>query len=138
MKNIFEQRVYYADTDSYGVVWHGAYLRWMEAARCEFCRDLNVDLIELSKNDIVIPVTNVNLRYKSSAKVDEKIVVETEVIKISPISMTFKQVIKNSDTQQVHVIAEVTVVAIHNDGSIYRHLPEEVSLPFKEGLACSV
>ena len=32
-KHIFEQRVFYADTDSYGIVWHGSYLRWMEMGR---------------------------------------------------------------------------------------------------------
>ena len=31
MKHTDELRVYYADTDAYGVVWHGAYLRWLEA-----------------------------------------------------------------------------------------------------------
>ena len=36
MKNIFETIIYYADTDAYGVVWHGAYLRWMEKGRCDF------------------------------------------------------------------------------------------------------
>ena len=33
MKYTNEVRVYYADTDAYQVVWHGAYLRWMEAAQ---------------------------------------------------------------------------------------------------------
>ena len=31
-----EFRVYYADTDAYGVVWHGTYLRWLEAGRIEY------------------------------------------------------------------------------------------------------
>ena len=33
MKNILEEKVYYADTDAYGVVWHGTYLRWMEKGK---------------------------------------------------------------------------------------------------------
>ena len=61
MKNRIERTVYYADTDSYGVVWHGAYLRWIEQGRVEFCRDLGLDLVELKNRDITIPVTNPNL-----------------------------------------------------------------------------
>ena len=37
MKHIFETKVYYADTDAYGVVWHGTYLRWMEKGRVDLC-----------------------------------------------------------------------------------------------------
>ena len=49
MKNIFEQKIYYADTDAYGVVWHGAYLRWLEKGRCDFSEELGFNLAELVK-----------------------------------------------------------------------------------------
>lgn len=42
-----KQKVYYADTDAYGVVWHGAYLRWLEAARVELCEAMGLNLIDL-------------------------------------------------------------------------------------------
>jgi len=77
MKHIFEQRVFYADTDSYGVVWHGSYLRWMEMGRVYWTESVGFNLIDLKENyDIVIPVAGVNIRYKMSAKVDDIIVVE--------------------------------------------------------------
>ena len=47
MKHTFEQKVYYSDTDSYGVVWHGSYLRWLEMGRVEYCEDLGLNLIEM-------------------------------------------------------------------------------------------
>ena len=37
MKHTFEQKVFFADTDAYSVVWHGTYLRWMEAGRIMWC-----------------------------------------------------------------------------------------------------
>ena len=66
MKHIFEQKVYYADTDSYGVVWHGSYLRWMEKGRVDLCETLGLDLTELVKGDIALPVTNMNVKFKAS------------------------------------------------------------------------
>lgn len=137
MKHEFKQRVYYADTDAYGVVWHGTYLRWMEAARVEFCDILGIDLVQLKQEDIAIPVTNINIRYKSSAFLNEKIVIETVLTEISPLTATFSQTIKNADTNLVHTVAEVEVVAVHNDGKLYRRLPEELKSKLERALECS-
>ncbi len=136
MKHEFKQRVYYSDTDAYGVVWHGSYLRWMEAARVEFCTAADIDLVELAKNDITIPVTNINIRYKSSAKLDDRILIETEIVEISPITTTFSQVIKNEENGRVCTVAEVTVAAVHNDGKLYRRLPDELKSKLERVYEC--
>ena len=126
MKNELENIVYYADTDSYGVVWHGTYLRWMEQGRVEFCRNAGIDLVELHNNDIVIPVTNLNIRYKSSAKLEDRIVIETSISKVSPITVTFSQVIKEKYTGKIFIQAEVEVVAVNGEGRIYRRMPDVI------------
>ena len=124
MKHIFEQIVYYADTDAYGVTWHGSYLRWMEQARVEFCRELGMNLVSMKENDVVIPVTNINIRYKASAKLDDALIVETKVIKVTPVTITFNQIIKNKTTDKIYTIADVEVVAVNGEGRIYRRMPE--------------
>ncbi len=126
MKHIFEQTVYYADTDAYGVAWHGSYIRWMEQARVEFCRQIGLDLVDLKKNDIMIPVTNLNIRYKSSALLDEKIVVETEITEITPIIVQFTQIIKNKETGRTYTIGKIEVVAVNNEGKMYRRMPDRL------------
>ena len=90
----------------------------------------------LKNEDIAIPVTNINIRYKSSAFLDEKVVVETVLTKISPLTAVFSQTIRNAETDQVHTIAEVEVVAVHNDGKIYRRLPEELKSKLERALEC--
>ena len=129
MKHIFEQTVYYGDTDAYGVAWHGSYLRWMEQARVEFCRDIGIDLVEMKKQDVAIPVTNINIRYKASAMLDDRIVVETEITKMSPIVVEFTQTIKNKATEKVYTIGTVAVVAVNNSGKIYRRIPDVLKIP---------
>ena len=124
MKHVLEDKVYYGDTDAYGVVWHGTYLRWMEKARVEFCRELGLDLKEMMNNDIITPVTNINLRYKSSAKLDDTIVIETYVTKLTPLTIVFSQTIKSKETQKTFIQAEVEVVAVNSEGKIYRRLPD--------------
>ena len=85
MEHIFEEKVYYADTDAYGVVWHGTYLRWLEKGRVLFCEKLGLNLSELTKNDIALPVATVNVKYKASARLDDEIVISTKVTKKTPI-----------------------------------------------------
>ena len=129
MKHIFEQTVYYGDTDAYGVAWHGSYLRWMEQARVEFCREINLNLVDMKKNNIMIPVTNLNIRYKASAMLDDKIVVETEITEMSSLVVQFTQTIKHKETGKVFTIGKVDVVAVTNEGKIYRRIPDVLRIP---------
>jgi len=135
MKHLLEQTVYYADTDSYGVVWHGTYLRWMEQARVEFCRNLGIDLVSMKENDVVIPVTNINIRYKASAKLDNTVIIETQITKISPLTVTFNQIIKEKDTNKIFTNADVEVVAVNGEGRIYRRMPDVLKLACEKGMA---
>ncbi|MDR1168473.1 MAG: acyl-CoA thioesterase [Heliobacteriaceae bacterium] len=139
MKHEFEQKVYYADTDAYGVVWHGSYIRWMEAGRCMWCEAAGQDLIDLEKNhDIVLPVVNLNVRYKLSAKLGDIIIIETDVEKFNGLSATFKQAIKNS-AGKVLLEAGVEIVAISSStGKLYRKMPEILADTFVKELTCRV
>ncbi len=126
MKNIFETKVYYSDTDAYGVVWHGAYLRWMEKGRVDLCDQMGLDLVTLKNSDILMPVTNMNVRYKASARLNDTVIIETWIEKYNSLSITFKQVIKSKDTQKVYIEALFDVVAINEAGKLYRRLPESL------------
>lgn len=136
MKHTLEQRVYYGDTDAYGVVWHGSYLRWMEAGRVEFCDKIGLDLVELKNNDITIPVTNLRIRYKGSAKLDDRIITETYISKISPLTITFDQIIRNAETSKIYIQAEVEVAAVNSQGKLYRRLPEVLKSACERAMEC--
>ena len=131
MKNIFETKVYYSDTDAYGVVWHGAYLRWMEKGRVDLCESMGLDLLTLKNSDILMPVTNMNVRYKASARLNDNVIIETWIEKYNSLSITFKQVIKSKETDKVFIEALFDVVSVNNDGKLYRRLPEVVVKAFE-------
>ena len=142
MEHEFTQQVFYSDTDAYGVVWHGSYLRWLEMGRVYYCENLGLNLIDLKEKDIVLPVTNLNVRYKASAKLNNKITVKTKVSKITPLSITFEQNIVNQETGALYIQAFVDIVAINNSGKLYRRLPDILKIAFdkslNEELLCSV
>ena len=134
MKHTFEQKVYYSDTDAYGVVWHGAYLRWFEMGRVMWCEMTGHNLIDLKNQDIVLPVVGLNIRYKSSAKLNDEIIIETSIEKCSNLSVTFKQFIKSKETGKIFTEASVEVVAINNEGKLYRRMPEVLKKIFERAL----
>ena len=135
MKHTFEQKVYYSDTDAYGVVWHGSYLRWLEMGRVEYCEDLGLNLIELEKQDIVMPVTNMNIIYKASGRLNDIVVVDTWIRKITPVTVVFEHTIKNKDSGKLFIQAEFEVVAIRNNGSLHRRMPEVLKNAFEKVLS---
>ena len=138
MENIFKDKVYYSDTDAYGVVWHGSYLRWLEKGRVLFCEDLGLNLVDLSKQNIVLPVTSMNIKYKASAKLNDDISVSTKIVKRTPLSVTFLQTVNDAETGRLFVQAEVDIVAISNSGKLYRRLPEVLDNAFSGDVICNV
>lgn len=136
MKHIFEQKVFYSDTDAYGVVWHGSYLRWLEMGRVGLCEMMGYSINELASQDILLPVVNMNVKYKSSARLEDWMVIETEISEFKGLTVTFKQVIKSKETGKTFIEADFTVVAIHQDGKLYRRIPENLAKSFDEVLKC--
>lgn len=134
MQNILEKKVYYSDTDAYGVVWHGAYLRWLEMGRVELCENMGYNLIELEKQDIVMPVVNINVRYKASAKLNDEMIISTKVKEFNLISVKFEQKIKHKITKKTFIEALVEVVTINKEGKLYRKMPQMLSEAFEKAM----
>lgn len=134
MNHEFEQKVYYSDTDAYGVVWHGSYLRWLEMGRVELCEMMGHTLIELQAQNIALPVVNINVRYKSSAKLNDEMIIQTSIQKFSQLSATFEQKIINKTTGKTFIEAVVDIVAIDNNGKLYRKMPPVLINAFEKAM----
>ncbi len=127
MEYIQNIRVLYSDTDSYGVVWHGAYTKWFEAARVGLVEKLGFDLETLESNGIVFPVVEMNIRYKSSARMNERIEIKTKIKEVRPMSITFEHNVYKKDTDILRVNAQTTIVVINSEtGKMYRKMPADL------------
>lgn len=114
-------KVQYADTDSYKVAWHGSYLRWMEAGRVDllYLNDIDIKMLD-EKENIVMPVVELDIKYKYSAKLLDDVILHTEVIEIKNPYIIFKQTAKSPEGI---IFTEATVkgVAVQN-GKVIRNL----------------
>jgi acyl-CoA thioester hydrolase len=73
-------RVRYAETDQMGVVYHANYLVWFEIGRVELMRQqgLNYKRLETEEGCWIV-VAEATARYKSPARYDDELIVETTV-----------------------------------------------------------
>jgi len=131
MKYIRETKVMYGDTDSYKVVWHGSYLRWLEEGRFSLCKKAGVDVDVLEANGIAFPIVDMHVRYKSPAKIFEDIIIESTITEVKPRTVTFAQTIKNKKSEATLVTAEFVCVAVDTCGGKLQKLPENIFKAFQ-------
>lgn len=85
---VYTHRVRYADTDKMGVVYHGRYFEWLEAARTESMRHSGTAYRLLEEQGIVLPVVEAYCRYKSSFYYDELVQIVTHVETLNRARLT--------------------------------------------------
>ncbi|MCP3676759.1 MAG: YbgC/FadM family acyl-CoA thioesterase [Deltaproteobacteria bacterium] len=118
-----EVRVYYEDTDCGGVVYYANYLRYIERARTEYLRERGVDLVTLMERGIIFVVRSVQIGYKSSARYNDLLSIETE-LRLCRASLHFTHTIQRGKAAIVNAICELACVG--RNGKPVR-IPEDVN-----------
>ena len=74
-------RVRYAETDQMGVVYYANFFIWFEVGRVELLRQLGFHYKQMeAEDDCHIPVVEANCRYKSPARYDDELLLETSIL----------------------------------------------------------
>jgi acyl-CoA thioester hydrolase len=74
-------RVRYAETDQMGVVYYANFFIWFEVGRVELLRQLGFHYKQMEiDDDCRIPVVEASCRYKSPARYDDELLLETRVL----------------------------------------------------------
>jgi acyl-CoA thioester hydrolase len=75
-------RVIYADTDQMGVVYHGTYARFLEAARVEFMRDAGQTYADVEAAGFALPLTDMSISYLAPARYDDILSLHVGVVEV--------------------------------------------------------
>lgn len=78
-KNKTKIRVRYGETDQMGVVYHANYATYFEVGRTEWLRQYGLTYKSMEDNGIMLPVISLEIKYKNSAKYDDKLTVITSI-----------------------------------------------------------
>jgi len=90
-------RVYYQDTDAGGVVFHGAYLDFLERARTEFLRSLGFDVGRLAADGVLFVLHRVEIDFLKPAVLDEALTITAAIGRLGRTSAQFLQTVERSD-----------------------------------------
>ena len=87
-----EVRIYYQHTDAGGIVYHGRYLDFMEAARTEMLQSLGFDLAALAAGQgVLFIVHKAALEYRRPARLNDTLSVTAAAERIGRARVVFKQ-----------------------------------------------
>jgi len=70
-------RIHYALTDQMGVVYHGHFAQFYEIGRTESIRALGYTYKDIEAMGIIMPVTDIHIRFLHPAKYDDLITIKT-------------------------------------------------------------
>ena len=105
---VWPLRVYYEDTDAGGVVYHAAYLRFMERARTEWLRALGFAQRELASEDgFVFAVHAVHLNFLRPAYLDDALTVSCQLAKLGRVRLALTQEIRRDSMVLVRATVDL-------------------------------
>jgi acyl-CoA thioester hydrolase len=98
-----------------GIVYYANYLRYIERGRSEWVREVGLDQNVMKERDgIVFAVRRVEADYLGSGRLDDQLVVETQVKAVTGVRMVMEQWVKRGEDILFHAL--VTVVCMTLDG----------------------
>ena len=115
-------RVYWEDTDAGGIVYHAAYLAFLERARSEWLRALGIDQGALRSTErLQFTVVEMTLRWLRPARYDDLLTVTASVAERGRASIDFVQTVRRG--AETLVEATVRVAAVDAGSLRPRRLP---------------
>ena len=136
MSVITRQRVRYAETDQMGIVYYANYLVWFELGRVELLRSLGLAYSQLEKDHkLILPVVEANCRYRSPARYDDEIQIETRpaLVRGSVLKFAYRILRDDPDTSERKLLAEGETIHVVCDGNLKRMpLPEPYTKALKK------
>jgi acyl-CoA thioester hydrolase len=104
-------KVRYAETDQMGVVYHGNYAQYLEIARIDWLDAIGISYRKMEEEGVMLPVYELNLKFKKSAKFDDELKIETHLKKKPGVRIEFEYEIFNQHGELL-TEAETTLIFV--------------------------
>lgn len=129
----FALTVYFEDTDAYGIVYYANYLKFMERARSDMLRAIDIDqAAELRATGAAYAVVEANLRYRRPARLGDDLLIVSTVDQVRASAVDIQQRVMRSD--ELLVDGRITAAFLDGAGRPRRH-PKEWAQKFERFVA---
>ena len=72
-------KIYYKDVDQMGIVYYSRYYEYFEEARTELLESIGLDVTNVEKSGITLPVISSHCEYNKGAKFEQNILVKASI-----------------------------------------------------------
>ncbi|PKZ29957.1 4-hydroxybenzoyl-CoA thioesterase [Campylobacter ureolyticus] len=93
IKKVYKNRVEFYDVDSLNVVWHGNYVKFLEAARCQFLDEIGFNYTKMKDMGFAYPVVKMEFKFINPLFFNDEFEVEVELLEIESF-LKFSYLIK--------------------------------------------
>ncbi len=125
-------RVWYQHTDQMAICHHSNYICYYEAARNELLRSLGVSFADIEKRGIMMPILEVQAKYKKPAYFDELLTVRIMLKELPSTRVDFHYEIYNEKGELINT-AMTQLGFIHTDSRRPCRCPEWFLDIFRSG-----
>ncbi len=126
-----KHRVYYNETDQMGRVYHANFLFWMEKARTEWWRERGISYREMEEMGIMLPVTDLSIKYFNPVSYDEIVIIDTEIEEFTKLKVKFvysffnENGIKFAESKSTNVFTDINGKLKRISSDIFHKIKEE-------------
>ena len=123
------KRVLPQDTDYSGIMWHGAYVGWLEEARVETLSAVGIDYDKLSEEGISIPVVCLKLDYHQALRHGDVVTLKSRLLPAVGVRLPWSCRIVD-DENRCLAEAQVDMVVVRRSGcqmQVLRRPPEPLA-----------
>ncbi len=122
-------RVYFQDTDAGAVVYHGAYLNFLERARTEWLRHLGFEQHQIRQRfGVLFIVRGIEMKFVRPARLDDLVDVSVDVVRLGRAQVTLAQEVICDATTLVR--ANVNLACVASGNFQPQPLPKEIGAAF--------
>lgn len=88
----------YVETDQMGIIYHSNYFVYFDVGRTDLLRNCGMNYKDMEAMDIMLPVIEVNCKYKVSAKYDDSLIIQSIIEKLTPTRIKFNyKIVREAD-----------------------------------------
>ena len=126
-----QRRVLPQHTDHAGVMWHGAYLAWLEEARVEALAKAGLAYASLSNRGLELPVVSLSIDYRQALLHGDQVELLSRVLPRQGLKLPWQSRFVRSDGS-IAAEARVDLVLVDLSGGpgrrrLLRRLPDDLA-----------
>ncbi len=118
-------RVRYSETDRMNYVYYGNYAQYYEVARVEALRSLGVSYRSMEESGVMLPVTDLQVKFMRPAQYDELITIKTTIPVLPAVRIQFEYELFNEQRVLINK-ASTTLVFVDAKTMKPRMAPEDL------------